>query len=613
MNKINSKLRLMLSLAVVFAAFATVAVVAPRASAGGPLFVANGQPTRWPRTLVQGGPLNLKTVDESGRVLYRVDSGPLGPLSNTRAVGLVDRIFREYSEIPTANIDFVNAGPILDPVSGTPIDVDSTNFGKISKSNSFQNAIVFDSDGSITGGGGVLGFFTFLQLDEATNTLREGLVALNGAAINTVGEVPFLGVFTHEFGHFAGPLDHAQINGLIASDRTGNTLPAGFTQAQAFDLYAPFTETLYPFIFNPPVGSVFLNSGNFRSSGFWIASLDLDTRNALSNLYPEPGYRATDPGSPNGAIEGRVLIRTSSGDFPISGVNVVARRISRGAYPPPPGAQAFPGFPGTQIQLDPDGVPNTPPDQDVTDPLATSTSAVTGLEFGSGVYRIDGLPPGQYSIEIQQITSRAVGGSGIGPLGQQLPIPAPEFFNGPRESGDSSDMPGDFQPILVTAGGVNSGIDIILNGFSTAAVTLADEREPNDKTKKAQRLDLPVEVSGTAAFNDPSVLRLTGLPDGSSEQIEDLYKFTLSAPKLVYVLLRPVGGTASSDLDLLLFDSTLGKKKVAFDSSTIVAFSAGGTATEALGVTLPAGDYFVGVSAFDGTSVGYKLAVLTGQ
>ena len=193
MNKI-SRLRLMLSLAVVFAAFA---IVAPRAQAGGPLLVSNGQPTRWPRTLVQGGPLNLKTVDESGRILYRVDPGPLGPLSNANAVGLVDRIFRLYSEIPTANIDFVNAGPILDPATGAPLDVDGTNFGKISRSATFQNAIVFDSDGSITGGGGVLGFFTFVQLDEPTNTVREGLVVLNGSAINSLGEIPFLGVFTH--------------------------------------------------------------------------------------------------------------------------------------------------------------------------------------------------------------------------------------------------------------------------------------------------------------------------------------------------------------------------------------------------------------------------------
>ena len=610
MNKINLNFRLLMSLAFVFAAFSAIA---PRARAGGPLFVSNGQPTRWPRTVVQGGPLNLKTVDESGRVLYRVDSGSLGTLSNTRAVGLVDRIFRLYSEIPTANIDFVNAGPILDPATGMPIDVDGTNFGRIRNSRSFQNAIIFDSDGSITGGGGVLGFFTFVQLDETNNTLKEGLVALNGAAINTFGEVPFLGVFTHEFGHFAGPLDHAQVNGLIASDRTGDTLPEGFTQSQAFDLYAPFTETLYPFLFNPPAGSIFLNSGNFRSSGFWVASLDLDTSNALSNLYPAPGYRAADPGSPNGAIEGRVLIRTSSGDFPINGVNVVARRISRGAYPPPAGTQAFPGFPGTQIQVDPDGVPNTPPDQDVTDPLATSTSAVTGLEFGAGAYHIDGLPPGQYSIEIQQITSRAVGGSGIGPLDEQLPLPVPEFYNGARESGDSADMPGDFQPIVVTAGGVNSGIDIILNGFSSAAVSLADEREPNDKTKKAQRIDVPTEISGAAAFNDPSILRMSGFSDGSTDQIEDVYRFSLTAPRLVYILLRPVGGTASSDLDLYLFDSTLGKKKVSLNSSTVVSLSAGGTATEAIGLTLGAGDYFIGVSAFDGTSVAYKLAVLTGQ
>jgi hypothetical protein len=593
-------------------AFATLA---PFAQAGGPLLVRDGQPTRWPRTVVQGGPLNLKTVDESGKVLYRVDLGPLGSLANDRAVGLVDRIFKLYSDIPTANIEFVNAGPIKDPATGGDVDVDGTNFGRIRSSRSFQNAIIFDNDGAITGGGGVLGFFGFVQLDQPSNTLREGIVVLNGGAISRFGEVPFLGVFTHEFGHFAGPLDHAQVNGLIASGNTGATFPPGFTRPQAFDLYAPFTETLYPFLFSAPEGSLFRSSGSFLSSGFWVASLDMDTRNALSNIYPEPGYRAIDPGSPNGAIEGRVLIRSGGVDIPLTGVNVIARRISRGAYPPPVGIEAFPGFPVAQIQLDSDGVPVEPPDQDLTDSLATATSAVTGVEFGTGAYRLDGLPPGEYLIEVQQITPIALGGSSIGPLEPQLPIPVPEFYSGPRESGNSSDLPGDFEPIVVTAGTVIGGIDIILNGISNTAATQFDEREPNDKKGKAQRLDLPAEVSGMAAFDDPSVLRMD-FPDQDPDKIEDLYRFTLDVPRVVYILLEPIGGTPTSDLDMYLFDSTVKKKKVSIDSATVAGFSAGPTANELIGISLAPGTYYVGVSAFGAasrTNVAYRLRVLTTQ
>jgi hypothetical protein len=530
-------------------------------------------------------------------------------MANDKAVGLVDRIFGQYTDIPTSTIEFANAGSILDPATGLAVDVDATNYGRIRGSRTFQNPIIFDSDGGITGSGGVLGFFGFLQLDNDTNTLREGIVVLNGRAISTLGEVPFLGVFTHEFGHFAGPLDHAQVNGYIASNGRESILPPGFDVSQAFDLYAPFTETLYPFVFSAPMGSVFRNTGSFISSGFWIASLDMDTKNALSNLYPAPGYSATDPGSAGGAIEGQVIVRTASGDVPISGVNVIARRISQGSYPPSAGIEAFPGFPNTQIQLDPDGVPFLPPDRAETDSLATAASAVTGLEFGPGRYRIDGLPPGDYIIEVQQIHPSAVGGSSIGPLDLQLPIPFPEFYNGVRESGSVADSPTDFEPIVVHAGNIVSSIDIILNGISTEAAVVVAEVEKNDKKKKAQRLTFPVEVNGSAAFTDRGVLQIQ-FPSQPNDPVEDLYRFTNDAPRTFYILLEAVGGASPSDLDLYLFNSEFNKKRVSFGGLGMEAPSAGPTATEVIGIRLDPGTYYIGVSAFEGTSVNYKLRVL---
>jgi hypothetical protein len=273
------------------------------------------------------------------------------------------------------------------------------------------------------------------------------------------------------------------------------------------------------------------------------------------------------------------------------------------------GVDAFPGFPGTQIALDPDGVPLVP-EQDATDPLATAASAVTGVQFGTGRYRIDGLPPGQYVIEVQQINPNALGGSGIGPLDSQLPIPVLEFYNGLRESGHPSDTPSDFEPINVNAGTVVSNIDIVLNGFGGSLVSLFSETEPNDKKKKANRVTLPVDITAAANFDDPSLLRIE-FTNQDPDRVEDLYRFTLDSTKVVYVVLEAIGaGAATSDLDLYLLDVAFNKKRVSISSASILAFSAGPVASELVGIRLTAGTYYIGVSAFQGTRTAYRLVGL---
>ena len=580
---------------------AAVVVATSLAYASGPLLVVNGKPVLWPHREIRGGPLNSQTVDASGHVLYRVDSGPLGPLNNSQATAIVDRIFKLYTDIPTANIEFMNAGRIMDPATGNPVDVTGANAGKfIGKNPTFQNPIIFDSDGSITGGGGVLGFFGFLQFDDPVtpSELQEGFVVLNGASLTrgSLSVTSFLGVFTHEFGHFAGPLDHAQINGNIAESGTESTVPQGFNSAQAFDLYAPFTETLYPFIFDAPSGS--LLGSQFKDSGFFVASLDLDTQNGLSNLYPTPDYLAS-----RGSIEGRVLLKVGSSEIPVSGINAIARRIDQGAYPPPIGTPAFPGAP----TIDSDGVPQIPPAQASTDSLSTVASAVTGLDFGPGTFRIQGLPPGQYMVEIQQINPNAIKGSGIGPLSTQFPLPArEEFFNGP---GSSSNLASVFLPVTVFAGQVTTGIDFVINGISSATPAVVNEKEPNDKTAKAQRVDIPVELSGSASSTDDALLRIN-LPDGTTDFIEDLYRFSVDQSRIVFIILEPTSG--SGDLDMYLFTSGVNKKKTSLSDPNLLSFSAGPTANEMIAFQLDPGAYIVGVSAFSG-SLNYKLRIVTTQ
>jgi pre-peptidase len=583
-----------LSLVAVLLAAASALIIAPGVKAGGPLIVLNGQPTRWPRTLTQGGPLNSQTVDAQGRVLYRVDSGPLGPLSNTEAVAIVDRIFNQYSSIPTSTIKFVNAGPIRDPNTGQPVDVTSANFGKFTSDTTptFQNPIVFDSDGQITGRGGVLGFFGALQLDEINNLHVEGFVVLNGASVNLVGKIPFTGVFTHEFGHFAGPLDHAQINGNIAELSASSTPPAGFTSGQLYDLYAPFTETVFPFLFNSPGGAQL--GGQAGNSGFFIASLDLDTRNALSDLYPAPGYRASDPGSPNGAIEGHVVVRTSSGDVPISGINVIARRINLGAYPPVAGTQAYPN---NQVTLDGDGIPQRPPAQNATDSLATARSDVSGNESPPGVYHLEGLPPGNYMVEVQQINPNALSGSGIGPLSAQFPLIVPEQI-------------ADMSPVTVTAGVVTTGVDIVLSGFSTAPLSQANEREPNEKKGKAQHIDVQSEVFGQVSEADAGKIKIN-LGGGDQSKLQDLYRFDVTSDRTVIITIDPINGS-TGDLDLYLLDDSFTGKKIGIDDASVRGVSNSPSASELIGVRLSPGTYYIGVSAFAG-SLNYRLRVIQSQ
>jgi hypothetical protein len=544
------------------------------------------------------------TVDSAGRVMYHVDLGDLGPLSNAQATSLTDRIFGEYTAIPGASIEYVNAGRILDPDTGAAVDVNGTNVGKFldDRFPTFQNPIIFDSDGRVVNALGgdafVLGLAGVLTFTSDESAVSEAIVVLNGSSLTRgiIGTTSFLGVFTHEFGHFAGPLDHQQINGSIA-DPNSRSLPppAGFSAAQAFDLYAPFMETMYPFVFDPPAGSQL--GAQFGDTGFFIATLDMDTMNALSNLYPTPDYQAS-----TGSIAGRVVIRTGSGDIPISGVNVIARRVNQGGYVPPLGTLAFLSSP---IPTDPDGVPSLPPEQSSTDSLATISSAVTGLDFGKGNYRIGGLPPGQYLVQFQQLDTRFTGGSSVGPLFEQIPLPfAEEFFNGPNSSSNTADV---FTAVNVGAGEVTGGIDIILNGFSAATPLAVNEKEPNEKTKKAQKLDnLPASVTAAAASTDTSLLKID-LGGGFSDKVEDLYRITVNTAGFYAITLEPISGTG--DMDLWLFNSTVNKKKTSLSDPNLLALGATDSSDEIIIIRLTPGTYIIGVSAFAG-SQNYRLRVI---
>ena len=116
-------------------------------------------------------------------------------------------------------------------------------------------------------------------------------MVLNGAVITPpalISTTSFLGVFQHEFAH-SGPLDHEQINGTIALFRPEASIPAGFTnRVQTHDLFAPFVETTYPFLFEAspgrccaPAGSRFRVTSSRRLHGHQKRAVE---------FYPTSGY-----------------------------------------------------------------------------------------------------------------------------------------------------------------------------------------------------------------------------------------------------------------------------------------------------------------------------------
>ncbi|HWX41003.1 MAG TPA: PPC domain-containing protein [Blastocatellia bacterium] len=610
MNKRNL-VRIVASAAV---AVAALAFTFEKADAGGPLILSpNNSAVTWPRGVVQGGPLKSQTVDQTGTVIYHVDSGPLGPMSNQDASAVVDRIFGLYNAIPTSTIRFRNGGPILDPATGAAVDVTGANYTKFLDPNNptFQNPIIFDSDGSIVSAvfgqnqeDVVLGFFGQIAFDPTGSFIQEGFVALNGRPLTrgTISRASYTGVFTHEFGHLTGPLDHEQINGNIAFNDDPNSdgttpLPAGFGTGAAYDLFAPFTETLYPFLYS--AGSDSLLGRQFRDSGFFIANLDMDTQNAVSSLYPTPDYLAS-----RGSIQGRVIIRAPGEDIPIDGVNVVARRISEGPYPPLPGTVAYSSAP----VADAFGEPGRPPAQAATDSLATVSSAVTGLNFGQGTYQVQGLPPGQYIVGIQEINPNFTSGSGIGPLTSQLALPLPqEFYNGSSSSTSSSV----FTPVTVTAAGVATGIDIIIDGLSNQTPAPVTFSGSHFKVKQALPVSIPAEVSGTVSDQDPAQFRLVLDSQGDLAFVQDFLQFTVNNTQTVFITLdgqleETAGG---GDIDLYLFTADLPKKRLSINSSIVVSVSNGPTPHEVVAATLNPGTYIIGVSSAQGTQ-NYKLRIL---
>jgi hypothetical protein len=395
--------------------------------AGGPLLVTGpdsnqpGIPYRW----------NLSPVP------YLTDIGGLGNQSNTQANSLVTEAFRVWQNIDTADIRFQNAGQLSYDVTATNILIFNNAIRSCRNSTQPTNSIVYDVDGSIITALGMdnnstLGFSESLCTDDAAGAYTRAWVVLNGRFIDGQPDSPnhssvtldeFKGVFVHELGHLIG-LDHSQIN---LNCLTNSSCPSA-------DLAG--LPIMFP---------ILLEEADDIPKTDDIA--------ALSAIYPASKFNTT-----KGRIQGRVVF--SDGITPAQGYNVIARLEGN------PRATAVSCVSGYLFTA---GVGNdfAPSELNEEQDYGSQDPSLIGF------YDIPGLPPGNYTIEVEAIYNGAdyafIDGSSVGPLGQffgfQYKMPgtcSPQYLNYPSSPSDGCSA----KSIITVGAGitVTTNTDVILLG-----------------------------------------------------------------------------------------------------------------------------------------------------
>ena len=229
---------------------------------------------------------------------------------------------------------------------------------------------------------------------------------------DTPGALSMQGVFLHEFGHFAG-LVHSPIRDM------GNLL---------------VSTNHTPTMFSVALSNLPNNAGNP------MTSLEYDDLVSLSMLYPTAEFEASF-----GFIEGTVTRGVDN--EPGRGIFVVALEMPEGE-----------------------------PYRNLNDAYNRATVAIGVFSDQDGVFRIPGLPSGEYVLGIQPMDD-IPGGTNRNAYNTLVMRFADvdfiwdEFYNGPRESDQETD-PFDFEPITVTAGGVTGGIELITNAYPRGRMRL---------------------------------------------------------------------------------------------------------------------------------------------
>jgi len=377
-----------------FAVVSAILFLSSTTFAGGPLYIAGTGFS----SAAQGHPL---LWDNTKPITYRTASaGGLGKLTNAQAVQRVQQLFSNWQSVPTANITYQNAGPILATGSYTGGAVNTAQkFSDIDHScaNGTQSPIIFDSNGSLFAAlgldSGVIGFAGACAAD-SNGHLISAEVALNGVFIDgnqANGELTdsqFNQAFTHEFGHFSG-LGHSQINVDVLNQNPSNCDPS---LVAALPVMFPIAQCQARVDLNLP-------------------PLSPDDMAWISMLYPQtannPAAGQVPFNSVYGIISGTVLF--GDGTSALQDANLIARDVNQ-----PQASQfsvvsgyLFTGDPGQSVSGD------NPGDGGFGshDPTLIGTFDIPVLA-------------GTYAIGAESINPGFVEGSSVGPLSFPIFLPA---------------------------------------------------------------------------------------------------------------------------------------------------------------------------------------------
>jgi hypothetical protein len=407
--------------------------------AGGPLGVTGqaspqqGTPYTWDPTAMP--------------IHYTVDSGPLsvdplGKVVVTNATGLarLSTMLQTWQSVPTAAISYSYSGPISAPGLPPNPDIQTVadyNAVLTSCNNGTQSPVIFDAGGTIRSGlgidPGVIGFAGPCKIDPASGHILSALVLLNGEFQDGISDQTtsnyeitadeFDQAITHELGHFSG-LDHSQINVEVLTQSALNCKPDDVAGL----------PLMFPFLYCQTRVSL------------GLPKLAPDDAAWISKLYPGSSYSAS-----YGTISGFVYF--SDGITQVQGMNVIARLVDDPSTSQNESTTTAVSVVSGYLFTGNPGQPFTG-DNTSGSPYGSRNPAVIGY------YEIP-VPPGIWTVQVENINSAFLGGSSVGPLGLPYMVYANEYWHHYESAYDDVTQK---DPITVGAGQNVGGINIILNG-----------------------------------------------------------------------------------------------------------------------------------------------------
>jgi hypothetical protein len=492
------------------------------------------------------GPLSYTTdgrayrLDATKPVRWVVDAGPLGNRTHEQAVALTDRAWRTWEAVPTARLQFERAGEL-------PQNIDGRNV--MSFLSQLQNGdpipILFDSDGSImaTLFGGTIGSGVHIRWwgepDSAQITLS--VLIIEGRSLSPFSDDHCTQVILHELGHLVG-LDHSQLHQEIARD--GDPANDALAPVMSYS-WGPNTRP-----------------GLHREDMAWF-----------SWLYPSEDFAASA-----GSIRGRVLLPDRKTG--LLGIMVVARRVGD------PKITAVGAVSGDRF----DRADAFPLDAGRPGNIRGSGVLISGVYDLDrlGEFLIPGLPPGAYTLELQQLqTVPEVKRAGY-------LIGGPKFW---QPESAAQDRPGTSIPLVVNAGQEVTGVDIVVNGEDLGEPQPATELEPNP-WHEPQAVRLPAVIEGAVEGDAGPVSLAAQRPD----QMDDVYRVRLREWTTVTAVLA--AAQPAADLDLYVYRLYTGEYSIEAQTTGL------GTPPEILQERLPPGDYLFGVHHAGGPASAYTLHLL---